>query len=211
MWVILKKMKYLQIGLLLFLLSCSASEENKAIQIAPKAIELNNRALKLASAKNDDSINRALNLLDSAIIIQPDYFYTYYNKIIIQNELGLWEQAAQTAKKVTDLKPKNPVLLMNSGLLFEKIGDTSIAIERYFKSKKLFEKILDTISENTVTFRMYRFLYAVNLKLLNAKKLSDSVFTIITLDTTDNYYKQEANGFKALSREEIVDIYLEIE
>lgn len=206
-------MKYIKLSLFIFILSCGTTIENKTTPVDPQALRLNKMAVEFASTQNEDSIRLAIELLDSAIRIQPDHFYSHYSKLIYQNELGLKIEAAETAQIVSELKPKNPVLLMNSGLLKEIIGDTSLTMEKYSKSKNIFENILDTIQKNTDSFKMFQFYYAVDLKLLRQTELSDSIFNVICHDSTPvfNYYTQKAKKYIGLTREEMIIDYNENE
>ena len=179
--------------LVLFIVSCGQRIDNETNSVNQCVIDLNNRALEVASYNDKDSIKLAIVLLDSAIEIQPEHFYSHYNLLIFQNELGLTKEAAKTSEEVSKLRPKNPILLMNSVILNEFIGDTTFAHNTYLQSKSLFEYVFDSIQGKSDYYKILQYFYAIDLRLLNHNNKSDSVFKIICQDTTESfkYYSQK--------------------
>lgn len=207
----IESMKYIKLGLLVLLMSCKPSLENNKTQVNSDVISLNDRAFELASFKSDDSISLAIEVLDSAIKLQPDHFYSHYNKMFYQNELGRRSDAAITAQIVSELKPFNPLLLMVSGLLKEVIDDTTLTQQKYSNSKVIFKNMLDTIPQSSARYGMFQFFYGVNLKLLYCDQASDSVFKIISQDSSlgFEFQRQKAKKYIIMTRKEMILDYIE--
>lgn len=69
----------------------------------------------------------AIKLLDQAIKTDSNYFDAYWNKFGLQAEAGEFENALVTGKEMIRLKPEEAHIYNETGMVYEKLGDTASA------------------------------------------------------------------------------------
>ncbi len=117
----MKKFKTLNFLLLYLFCNCSQSEDvqNKN----QRAVLLNNNALNVYSRNlfNKDSLNKALVLLDSAILIKRDINF-YYNKYAVLRRLGEYKMAINVCDSILDFKSNQFRANLYKGYLYEDLN-----------------------------------------------------------------------------------------
>lgn len=95
-----------------------------------KAIEYNNRALKLIQGPGDISarLEKSNALLDSAIHIDPRYVIAYQNKLNNLITLKKYDLAIDVADVILVLKPSIEVSTAKAGLLYKNGKETEASI-----------------------------------------------------------------------------------
>jgi len=147
--------------LFLLFFSCGNTPQEEALRLCNKAVFL------IANNPDTTKVLKAIQLLDKATDIQPDYYVAYDNKFAFQCELDLIDDAFCTLKNMERLKPESPDLKTTLGAFYEYYKkDTIRAMNKYNEANLLYKLILDTLNPD---FRNYEFIitdYAFNLKLL---------------------------------------------
>ena len=81
--------------------------------------------------------NKAIEYLNNAIKLQPDYARAYYNRGLAYDDLGQYQRAIVDYNEVIHLKPKNAVAYHNRGLAYDNLGQHQRAIEDYNEAMRL--------------------------------------------------------------------------
>ena len=199
------KLVFYLLALLTFI-SCGQTEKRKEkYKVDLKAQELNNRGVKLALTLNEDSILKAISMLDQATKIQPDYYLAHWNKFIYQNQLGLTKDALTTLKDLEKLTPENPDWKVELGIFMEVNGDSLKAREKYVEADRLYKSILDTLTSKTEPYQMILTNRAVNLKLLGYENEGDKILKEISSKQADTTLKELFECFVTLTRKELIE------
>ena len=128
-------MKHLVILLIIIgLSSCKNSKESNQ-KYNPKAIELNNNAIKLSQNFKKDS---ALILFNKAIELDKSFYLPHSNKVGIYLERKEYEKALYESEMVIKKKPELAESWFITGLLNEHQGNHKKANINYKKSIKIF-------------------------------------------------------------------------
>ncbi len=93
-----------------------------------RALALFRQALAAADANNH---RKALELLDSAITLDPGDPDFFNNRGNAQNGLGNPKKALDDYTKAISLKPKDSAYLCNRGVVYEQLGDDASACRDY--------------------------------------------------------------------------------
>src|SRR5262245_4814447 len=74
---------------------CSCAQNAAKHQVDPAARAFNEQAMTLLYSSNDntDSMEKAIALLDSATLIDSNYYLAYYNKLVFLNNLKQFDKA----------------------------------------------------------------------------------------------------------------------
>ena len=134
----------------------------------PQAVEKNNEAvgyIQRFQTDNPDSVQRAIDLLDEAIAIDPSYRLAYSNKIQFQMYLKDKEGALETFSQLERLGALDPVRLLYKGMLRELNGRKKEAMDVYAQVVSLFRKQLGEKPDVTVLMN-----YALAVYLKDGKK-----------------------------------------
>ena len=109
--------------------------------------------------ENQDSLLKAVNLLDQAILIDSNYYMAYSNKATLLCYLNKNIEAINTLDKILAINPNLDELNTFKGFLLEKSGDSSKALETYKNVLAQYEKRLTTDSLNVSIMLNKAFLY----------------------------------------------------
>lgn len=124
-------------AILLLIISCSEQKKHASQgPYDPKAVELNNRAVKLINQYKNDS---ALILLDKAIAIDESYYVPHSNKVTVYVSQADYKNALRESELAIEKRPDLAEGWTMAGLLNEKLGDSIKANQYYQKSIDLFE------------------------------------------------------------------------
>lgn len=179
-----------------FLLFSACNSKAQEHHYNERAKQLNDSAVAMSLLGDTAKVITAIELLNEATDIQPDYYLAYCNKLIFQRQLGLIDDAFSTLKAMEQLNPKNPDLKTMFGILYEQYKqDTIQAKVKYSEADLLYKSILDTINSNSLSYQSIITNYAFNLKLLGKNFEADSIL----YSFIQNYYdenKEEDKVFK---------------
>jgi len=166
----------------LLLSGCNTNPQKKAKQLHDKAIFITLR--EPDSAK----IMKAIELLNQATDLQPDYYVAYGNKLKFQRGLGLWNDAFSTLKVMEQLKPNDPDLKTMLGAFYEHHKkDTIQAKIKYNEADLLYKHMLDTILYNSYNYESVIIGYTLNLKLLGEESEANRILY--------DYYGEDVKEF----------------
>ncbi|WP_342644705.1 hypothetical protein [Mucilaginibacter sp. CSA2-8R] len=106
-----------------------------------RAVELNNKAVKtiFSAGKRDDLFRQAIQLLDSAIKLDPKVTASYQNKIQDLIALDRYSEAISAANASLAIK-QDVGILIYKGILLEKTGQIRLAKKTYKKVESIFTK-----------------------------------------------------------------------
>lgn len=164
------------IALLVSIYACSSN----GVDAEQQAKLLTDSAMNLASSSSkSEDLQKALELLDAAISKSNTYYDAYWNKLIIQNQLGLRDEAYTTLNKLQELRPTNPDLKATAGVFLLLKGDSISAKQKFAEADKLFNNVIDTLHNVNDPYQTFRINKAINLRFLGneqeAQLLFDSV------------------------------------
>ncbi len=164
------------LALLFFLLlsiSCQSSTKPKTLQIDSTSYALRQQAMKAAMEFKKDRSNfrKAIELLDSAIKISPDFYSAYSNKANFHLLLGQKQEALQSIDSMLRIKPESNMAMIAKGTIYERMEKLDSAKSYYLKATKRLE-VLYKDSANVNTFSNY----VVSLKLAYDNQTALKVF-----------------------------------
>jgi tetratricopeptide (TPR) repeat protein len=122
------------------IISCH-SQEKKDLKNDKIAQALNDTAILLFQKYNyqEDSLKKAIQLLEKAIKVDSTYAIAYSNKVSILCSLGDCQAALRTLEKLITFKKTNPTVFIIEGHILEKTGDIDKAIQKYKTADSLYD------------------------------------------------------------------------
>jgi len=135
----IEKFKVITIINLIILISIlqSCNTQDKKNEYNPKAIELNDEAVKYTQALNDD---KALILYDKAIELDETYYTPHSNKMSIYLKRKQFDKAIYESEMMIKKKPDLAEGWVFAGILNDRQGNTEKAKKYYEKSIEIFSK-----------------------------------------------------------------------
>ena len=198
------KIKYTALLFLLitFLISCKTNNKKRVDVTENEAVnKLNKEAMFLA--RNNFHDNKALQMLDEAIALEPTFYLSYSNKANIYGWRKEYEKALEESKKSLNLNPVNADRCFTTGLLLEKTGHPEEAAEYFKKSIDLystqFSKIKNEAEKNALIFKQ-----ALPKIFLNDKSYLNDFETL----KKDVSYYSIVLGLEKKSRDELMAEFL---
>jgi tetratricopeptide (TPR) repeat protein len=203
-------MFYVKISLIIIafsLLACGKKTDRQKTN--PVAVRLNDRAVGLYPyIDNIDSANKAIKLLDSATIIDSNYFQGYYNKLGFLNQHREYEKAIKTINILIRLRPYANDIYLSGGVIYEVLGD-SLSSRVYFqKSLAICDRALDTMSTANRDYIGLAINESVNLIMLGQQTKGNLLLKQVYENQSDSSLKQLMHPFLNRSRQEIIDMFL---
>ncbi len=128
---------YLVITVLL-LFGCERSARVMRMAPAEHAESLFQQALLPADSWYPRDMERAIGLLDSAILLAPAHFDAHYLKAVLLDELARTDAASIAFHATAALRPYDPVLLRTVGCHYLSIGDSMAAQNWFVQAEGLF-------------------------------------------------------------------------
>ncbi len=166
---------------------CLSKSKNNIVKIDPKAIALNNSAVKLMMWPQKDKLDSALVLLNKAIKIEPEYVIGYSNKIGVYIRQGNLNMALETARQLEKIQPENPQGIIGLGLLLERTGSIKEAQEKYQKALLIYEDELNHTDKNDKKYMFIQTNYAADLIFLGREEdAKKELYEILKKDSS--YY-----------------------
>lgn len=176
----------------------SCSGQDKKPDYNPKAIELNNKAVKYAQTFKEDS---ALILYDMAIELDETYYLPHSNKINIYVSRKQFDKAVYESEMVIKKKPDLAEGWVFAGMLYDRQGDRE-------KAKKYYEKSIDIFNnriENPAKANMIsanRLNRAFSYILLGQEEKGKAEMTLLKQEEHENIMIDE---FLKISKEEYIN------
>lgn len=162
--------------------SIGTVKNEKAVNYYKKALNLN-----LLFTTERDSILKAVVLLDSAILIDPQYIDAYFLKLNCQTKLGEYEKALETVKIIEKINFDNADVKSLTGVYYLLNNDNITAETKLLQADSLWNSALDTVSSNNSWGILHILMnkYMV-LKLLKKDTEANNTYNQILNDTTFN-------------------------
>lgn len=176
----------------------SCSGQDMKPDYNPKAIELNNKAVKYAQTFKEDS---ALILYDMAIELDETYYLPHSNKINIYVSRKQFDKAVYESEMVIKKKPDLAEGWVFAGMLYDRQGDRE-------KAKKYYEKSIDIFNnriENPAKANMIsanRLNRAFSYILLGQEEKGKAEMTLLKQEEHENIMIDE---FLKISKEEYIN------
>lgn len=199
-------MRLLTSLLALFLLcSCTHVNTEQKNTVDPKAVALNDSALALYMSFDAPDPEGAIELLDQAIEIDPDYYLAHWNKYVFLNGMKERERAFETLQLLEKMNPKMPELKTSAGIFNEYFGDSLLAKEKFEHAENAYNSILDTFNKKSDQYDLMRMSKATNLVFLGKEQEGKEVLKELSLKTEDEALSELAGSYLAMSRQELFD------
>lgn len=132
---------------------------------------LNDRAANLGALGDEKKMILAIDLLDKAIAIKPDYYQAYWNKVVLLYRLEKREDYVRTLQTMEKQWPSKPDIKVMLGVHYEFVlGDTLSANTKYREAKQLYKTLYDSIQVKTLDVGNILPSYCTLLKLLGEDK-----------------------------------------
>jgi tetratricopeptide (TPR) repeat protein len=185
------------------MIACDRS--NNKNEFNPIAIKLNDSAVALLMSFDTVKIITGIKLLDSAIMLQPDYDIAYWNKISLQTHIGLKDDALKTSFQYERIRPQSTYIKMTIGVILDSKGDSIEAKKKYLEAEKIYSQILDTINTKSKDYNMLMMDMAINLKLLKNDSKANEILKSIKLDSKSMRLQPIIDSFIKMDRKEIIN------
>lgn len=169
-------------AMVLSLSGCSNSS-----RINPVAISLNNKAVEVMVETQDFA--QMNELLDSALMIQPDYDVAMRNKMTALINLGRLSEVETLLSKMKVISPDDDNVLIGLGMYYDYCGDTIKAITYYDEAEK---RILQSVKKRKgkELFPLYSSLWVVRFLKNESIKL-DSTEELMSNYSVDDYSRMK--------------------
>ncbi len=199
--------KYLPLFIVLGFYGCGQNKNRNN----PAAIALNDKIVPLARyLDNPDSCKKALDFLDNATTIDSTCFICHFNKLMFQNSLKRYDQEILTINRLIRLTPSANDLYLRGGMLYFVTGDTASS-EKYFqKSLKICNNVLDTMRIENRDYVLFTTNKAINLIMLGDQSKGNEILVKLYNKQTDSFYKHEIALFMNKSKDELLNLTLQI-
>lgn len=189
-------------------ISCGQKKNvNRQIQIDEQALQLNDSAASLAVTFEHDKVLKAIELLDQATRIQPDYYLAYWNKMVFQSQIGRTEEAIETLNKLEEIKPKDPDLKTLLGVYIELNKDSLQARQKFMEAENLYSRIFDTLKIESDLYSFHLTNRAINFKLLGFEKDAEETFQSVKKEQTNQDLQEMILEFQNLDRKELLEYF----
>ena len=116
-----------------------APSRRKAFAKESEALNKQAVELRFHNMSNQDSIAKALELLDKAIALNHQNLYAYGNKINLLKDTHRYDEALQTLDEAICFHPENHGFYLMEGAILEKLGRMDEALLHYQRGLELCE------------------------------------------------------------------------
>ena len=152
--------------------------------------------------------DKAISLLEQAILIDSNYFTAYRNKLSFQIVLKDYNQALKTAIKISQLRPSNPDYYVTIGLLYEIQGDSVSSKKQFIEAEKQYDKMLDTITLSNKNYNMLLMDKAINLIYLGEQQKGNDILKQLYNDQKESSLKEMLASYINKSKGEIIKMLM---
>jgi tetratricopeptide (TPR) repeat protein len=184
--------------------SCDSQEKDKLTK-RKNAIELNDKAVLLSRqySYQEDSLEKAIALLDQAIMEDSTYTFAYANKVSILCGLGFYNDMLKILNKIETLKKDDPEIIIQQGHTLEKMGKFTDAIRRYKKADKLYTKLIKS-KPNEFNYKIGR---AYLQMFLTSKEEGIKEYEKIIMHNSEQKVLQVRVVFYEFNKSEFINSY----
>lgn len=149
----------LSVFLSLILLTGCAQRENPLSEqqkINIKVQDMNTRALKCVEGGKTDSISirQALIVLDSALIVKPNYMTALHNKYKLQYQLNDFAGMMGTIDVHIKTIPLEPEYLIHKAMIFDMINEKDSAKKYFEAGLNGYQSIFKEVGEQKITWEI---------------------------------------------------------
>ena len=95
------------------------------------------KAVALWDGEKYTAPKKAIEYLNNAIRLQPDYADAYYSRGFAYNDLGQYQSAIKDYNKAIRLKPNDAIAYSNRGKAYAKLGHKQLAIKDFNEAIRL--------------------------------------------------------------------------
>lgn len=169
------KLIFLSFSLLFLIQACQSQVKPDKTEL----IKLNNKAMYILaqSAKNKDSVLKAIQFIEEAIKKDSLYYASYSNKAMLLCNLGNYTDALENLDRAISLNPKLQELKELKGFMLEKIGKFNDSKEIFQNAIKYYDGKIKSDSAN-VKFQINRafllfFLHNPNIAIQEFNKIKE--------------------------------------
>lgn len=184
-------------------IACSQKPKVKKYTPDPKARQLVDSASKILMHSDDKE--KAIALLDQATQIDSNYYLAFFNKLLFQTSLNLFNDALVTVKNLTRLRPQDADTYMTAGSTYWMAGDSLQAMNHFMKASNLFDELLDTMSTSNKSYQPALMDQAIALILIGKEEKGKKALTHLYNKQTNEDYKLVLKMFLGKSRKQLLD------
>ncbi len=192
----------------LFVGLCSCGQKPVTPKVDTAAVELNNKAMTLVPfIDNEDSIRKAITLLDNATSIDSSYFLGHFNKLMFYNQLKQFDKAVVTVNRLIRLRPDAHDLYLTGGILYERVGDTTASTNYFKKSLVICNKVLDTMNASNRNYQMLVENKAINLIMLGDTLAANQILIKLYESQTNEEQKKNTQSIMHKRKKELIQLW----
>lgn len=205
----MKTMKFLVVLLMstLFLAGCTSASEKRqnAKAKCEEAVKLYSNALVFLQLENE-TLEKIISLLDESINIDPSYAEPYAKKANMLSKLGRDEEGLAVLNKAMEkIGNKDIELLIQRVIIYEKKGQTELAIQDYKTLIEVFNEMLEKDSADFYALTNRAVVIGLSEGLENGLKELEKIPDNNLEQYEDYQLKFLKKSLKNNSREEIVE------
>jgi tetratricopeptide (TPR) repeat protein len=143
---------------------------------------MNGRALELLKGYNPDTtlIKQSLTILDSALIIKPNYPTALHNKYKLHYQLNDIAGMLKTNEMIIRHNPIEPEYLIHRAKIFELLNEPDSVSKYYEKGLKAYEAAFKMIGESSVPWQL-KLQYAESLAFAGHVEEANEILKMIKL------------------------------
>jgi tetratricopeptide (TPR) repeat protein len=192
----------------LFIGLCSCGQKPAKHKVDTAAVKLNNKAMTLVPfIDNEDSVRKAISLLDKATTIDSVYFLGHFNKLMFYNKLKQFDKAVVTVNRLIQLRPAAHDLYLTGGILYERVGDTVASAGYFEKSLVICNTVLDTMNASNRDYEMLVGNKAINLIMLGDTSAANQLLTRLYESQTDEEQKKMTQSMMHKRKKELLQLW----
>lgn len=185
------------------LYACGQQSSNKKNTVDPNARRLNDSAMQVAMYTQD--YDKAIALLEQAILIDSNYLTAYANKLSFQMQLKRFDQALQTAFKLKSQRPQSPEYYVTIGMLYHFKSDTGSSIKFLKEADALYSNIFDTMKVANPHYDMLLMGKGINLVFIGQQIEGNRVLKLLYDKSKDEIFKEMLSSYMNKSKQAILD------
>jgi tetratricopeptide (TPR) repeat protein len=201
-------LKYFLPAFLIFAMSCSDAAKNSPEKnpVDPKAIALNDSAMKLGQSGDSVSVVKAIAMLDQATAIDSNFYIAYWNKRAFQMQSARYKDALVTSKELIRIKPGTPDFYSGAGIVCELMGD-SIESQKYFQqADKKYKSILDTMQTSTRGYEMLIMGNGMNMVMMGEYAKGNALLHKLYDEDTDENFREGLMPYLDKDKTQIIEM-----
>jgi len=192
--------------LFVFLISLSAFPQGRGGRFVYKsAFELNQSAILLFQnfSYSEDSVKKALRMLNDAIYTDSTYYIAYMNKVSLLCALGLNDELLKELDEVVNLYRRDPQLICMEAYVLERAGQKEEAMVKYKEADVMYDDLIKS-NQNILYNKIGKAFLQLFLK---GKKEGIRRYNDLYHDNKDKVVVYMRNAFINFNRQEFIKNY----